>query len=118
MRHEVPEPWNTFLREVNEQLDHEVNLHCYGGFVVAMRYGFERPTGDVDFLAVVPSNALRELLSIAGKGSALADPGKKVKHEEGSTGSVAFVSYGQPFPPDFSSMRFSSCDFRPVSVHR
>lgn len=71
MRREIPEPWNAFLRELDELLDSEVNLHCYGGFVVAMCYGFERPTGDVDVLAVVPSDAIRSVLSLAGKGSPL-----------------------------------------------
>lgn len=71
MQREVPQPWRAFLHEVDEHLHHEAHLHCYGGFVIAMCYGFERPTGDVDFLAVVPSDAIRDLLSIAGKESAL-----------------------------------------------
>jgi hypothetical protein len=71
MPHDVPAPWKAFLSEVDEQLIGEVNLHCHGGFVVAMCYGFARPTGDVDFLAVVPSDAITLLLSLAGKGSPL-----------------------------------------------
>ncbi len=68
---DIPEPWRAFLHEVDEQLDQEVSLHCSGGFVVSMRYGLERPTGDIDFLAIVPPEAMRGVLSLAGKGSAL-----------------------------------------------
>jgi Nucleotidyltransferase of unknown function (DUF6036) len=68
---EIPEPWRGFLAELDGRLTSEANLHCHGGFVVAMCYGFERPTGDVDFLAVVPSDAINLLLSSAGKGSPL-----------------------------------------------
>src|SRR6516225_11681173 len=71
MRHEIPEPWKAFLTELDRELSFEVNLHCHGGFVVAMCYGFQRPTGDVDFLAVVPSEAINLLLSLAGRGSPL-----------------------------------------------
>jgi hypothetical protein len=71
MQPEIPEPWKAFLHEVDKHLDRETSLHCYGGFVVAMFYGLERPTADVDFLAVRPSEALRLLLSIAGKESGL-----------------------------------------------
>ena len=68
---EIPEPWFGFLREIDEQLDDEIHLHCYGGFVVSMCYGFERPTNDVDFLATVPSDSKGRLLALAGRGSAL-----------------------------------------------
>lgn len=71
MRSEIPEPWIGFLRELDEQLSDEVHLHCHGGFVVAMCYGFERPTGDVDFLAIVPSEATSLLLSLGGRDSPL-----------------------------------------------
>ncbi len=71
MPHKIPEPWRAFLVELDGQLDREVSLHCNGGFVVATCYGLERPTGDVDFLAIVPSEALNAVLSLAGKGSPL-----------------------------------------------
>ena len=71
MQPEIPEPWKAFLHEVDKHLDREVNLHCYGGFVIAICYGFERPTADVDFLAVSPSDAIQLLLSVGGKESAL-----------------------------------------------
>ncbi len=68
---EVPEPWKAFLHEVDALLDREIHLHCNGGFVVSVCYGFERPTADVDFLAVTPSDSVKNLISIAGKQSAL-----------------------------------------------
>lgn len=71
MPREVPEPWNGFLHEVDALVDREIHLHCYGGFVVSVCYGFERPTADVDFLAVAPPDSIPRLISIAGKESAL-----------------------------------------------
>lgn len=48
---EVPEPWRGFLKELDELVaaqpqfgDGPVDLHCTGGFVVTMLYGFERTT--------------------------------------------------------------------------
>jgi hypothetical protein len=66
-----PEPWYSFLRELDEQLDQAVELHCFGGFVLAVLYGLQRPTSDVDFLSAVPTSALDQLLSFAGKTSPL-----------------------------------------------
>jgi uncharacterized nucleotidyltransferase DUF6036 len=71
MQHEIPEPWKSFLSDLDEQLDREVSLHCHGGFVVAMCYGFKRPTGDIDFLKVVPYDAINQAIDAAGKGSVL-----------------------------------------------
>jgi len=35
-------------------------------------WGLPRPTGDVDFIEIEPSNATEELVRIAGEGSAIA----------------------------------------------
>lgn len=51
-----PEPWRSFLRELDERLNEAVELHCIGGFVVSMHYGIGRQTADIDFLTVVPWN--------------------------------------------------------------
>jgi len=64
--------WVDFLDAVDAQLSAPVDLHCLGGFVIAVRYGLTRPTADVDVLAAVPHTRLPELLAIAGKGSRLA----------------------------------------------
>lgn len=67
----IPEPWDSFLSEVDAGLSEEVEFHCLGGFVVTVVYGFERPTADVDVLAVVPRGGVERLIGLAGKGSAL-----------------------------------------------
>jgi hypothetical protein len=65
-----PEPWRSFLADVDALLNEDVCLHCCGGFVVTQVYGVARTTSDVDFLGVVP-NIRESLTKIAGKGSAL-----------------------------------------------
>lgn len=53
-------------------LDHPVELHCLGGFVLLARYGSPRPTYDVDFIASIPRDAPSQLLSWAGKDTPLS----------------------------------------------
>lgn len=62
----IPEPWRGFLQDVNRALNRPVEVHCLGGFVL---WGLPRPTGDVDFIEVEPSEASGELIRIAGAGS-------------------------------------------------
>jgi hypothetical protein len=45
-----PEPWRSFLRDLDTQLVGPTELHCFGGFVVAQCYGLMRPTADIDIL--------------------------------------------------------------------
>src|SRR5688572_33488056 len=66
-----PEPWQSFLRELDEHLTEAVELHCIGGFVVSLHYGVGRQTSDIDFLTVVPRTPADDLEAIAGEGSAL-----------------------------------------------
>lgn len=68
---ELVEPWRTFLAELDARAEHEVQLHCWGGFVVTVVYGLARTTADLDVLAAIPFDQLRELASIAGRGSRL-----------------------------------------------
>ena len=71
-RHEmIPEPWHSFLTELNQAASEEVCLHCMGGFVVTQLYGLARPTADVDVLSIVPLSQRAELLQKGGKGSEL-----------------------------------------------
>ncbi len=64
-------PWSTFLGELDEALSEAVALHCIGGFVISLLYGLPRPTGDVDYIAVIPRYRIAELEKIAGRGSKL-----------------------------------------------
>lgn len=65
-------PWREFLAEVDRLLPGPVQLHCLGGFVVAVRYGLPRPTGDVDYVEIIPRDAMEVLQRIAGPESQLA----------------------------------------------
>lgn len=67
----IPEPWMSFLSEIDASLSEEVEFHCLGGFVVTVVYGLARTTADVDVLAVVPRGESESLLEFAGKGSTL-----------------------------------------------
>lgn len=68
----IPEPWLSFLRDVGRKLGRSVEVHCLGGFVLNVLWGLPRPTGDVDFIEIEPSEAGEELLEVAGEGSELA----------------------------------------------
>jgi len=67
----IPKPWDAFLTELDRALDEPVELHCIGGFVVALAYGIGRPTADVDVLEVRPPEARAQLGRLAGLRSAL-----------------------------------------------
>jgi hypothetical protein len=67
----LPPRWNAFLKEVDELLNTSVELHCLGGFVLAVLYGLPRPTGDVDYIAAIPPNTVTDLEQTAGRSSAL-----------------------------------------------
>jgi len=77
----IAEPWLSFLREVDRALDRPVVAHCLGGFILAVLWELPRPTGDVDFIEVEPSDAASELLDIAGDGSELASRYKLHFHQ-------------------------------------
>lgn len=66
-------PWREFLSEVDRLLPGPVELHCLGGFVTAVQYRLDRPTNDVDYVEIIPRDALQVLQQIAGPGSNLAE---------------------------------------------
>lgn len=53
MQINVPEPWLSFLNEIDSFVDEETQLHCIGGFVVTVVYGRDRETSDIDVLTLV-----------------------------------------------------------------
>jgi hypothetical protein len=67
----IPEPWLSFLRELDSMAREDVRLDCMGGFVVTTVYGFSRPTGDLDVLEIAPRDAGRAMLELGMRGSAL-----------------------------------------------
>lgn len=66
---QLPDPWLSFLSELDDLLPESVRLHCIGGFVVRFFYGLMRMTGDIDYYASVPRWI--NLDEIAGRGSLL-----------------------------------------------
>lgn len=68
----LPSPWAQFLDKVDELLPRPVELHCLGGFVLTVLYGLPRPTGDIDYISVIPSNEVGTIEAIAGANSELA----------------------------------------------
>ena len=65
----IPEPWLSFLREIDAFVDKPTQFHCLGGFVVTVVYGLERPTSDLDTLSLVGHPP--GLFDFAGIGSEL-----------------------------------------------
>lgn len=77
----IPEPWLSFLRDVDSALSRHVEVHCLGGFVLSVLWELPRPTGDVDFIEIKPSGAASELNDIAGADSRLAGSHKLRFHQ-------------------------------------
>jgi hypothetical protein len=67
----IPEPWQSFLSDIDATLAEDVDLHCLGGFVITVLYNLARPTADVDVIAITPRSAIESLMSLAGQGSDL-----------------------------------------------
>jgi hypothetical protein len=55
----IPEPWGSFLGELDKMATDPVDFHCIGGFVVTRKYGFKRETNDLDVLSITPKLQLR-----------------------------------------------------------
>jgi hypothetical protein len=72
MKPVLSERWKVFLTEVDAQLPAPVELHCLGGFVLAVCYELPRPTGDVDYIAAIPQSGSENIQAQAGKHSDLA----------------------------------------------
>lgn len=68
---QIPEPWISFLTEIDASVNGKIEFHCLGGFVVTMVYGLARSTADVDVVMIAPRGEIEYLLELAGRGSAL-----------------------------------------------
>jgi hypothetical protein len=68
---EPTEPWRSFLIELDACLTGEVELRCFGGFVVAQHYGLGRETSDIDFVAAITESRADDLEQLAGMHSVL-----------------------------------------------
>lgn len=65
---DLAEPWRGFLAELDRLVNHDVRLHCCGGFVVTMLYGLVRTTADLDVFSIFPIEDQRSLATVAGPG--------------------------------------------------
>jgi uncharacterized nucleotidyltransferase DUF6036 len=68
---DIPEPWRSFLAELDEKATAETRLDCIGGFVVSMEYGFSRETADLDVLVIAPREQVAPLLDLGKQGGPL-----------------------------------------------
>jgi hypothetical protein len=68
---QVPEPWFSFLKELDALVTTTVRLDCIGGFVVTVLYGSGRPTADVDVLEIAPLSAALIFDQVAMQGGEL-----------------------------------------------
>ena len=66
-----PEPWHSFLRDLDDALQTPARLDCIGGFVVTQLYGLVRPTADMDVIELAPREASETLMQIAMQGGPL-----------------------------------------------
>ena len=67
----IPEPWLSFLLDIDLSLESEVSFHCFGGFAITLLYGLPRETSDMDVMSAVVGSHYDELMTLAGNGSAL-----------------------------------------------
>ena len=67
----IPEPWGSFLRELDEMASEPVDFHCIGGFVITRKYGFQRETRDIDVLSIAPNAQLQDFMNKGAEGSEL-----------------------------------------------
>jgi hypothetical protein len=61
----IPEPWFSFLRELDALATESVRMDCIGGFVVTVLYGLTRATADVDVLEIAPRSAADAFCKVA-----------------------------------------------------
>jgi len=71
MLNKIPEPWKSFLTEIDAVLEQETHFHCLGGFVVARLYNLKRETSDLDFISCIPRENDLRFYELAGEGSKL-----------------------------------------------
>jgi hypothetical protein len=68
----LPEPWLSFLKELDPIAGEPTKIPCVGGFAVTQYYGSTRTTIDLDVIDVAPISSRNRLLEAGGKGSELA----------------------------------------------
>jgi|ERR1700730_7335759 len=67
----IPEPWLSFLADIDAFVSEPVELHCLGGFLLTVLYDAPRSTADVDVIAITPRTEIEPLMRWAEQGSEL-----------------------------------------------
>ena len=68
----LPEPWHSFLQEIDAAASGSLRLDCIGGFVVTQLYGLDRPTTDIDVIVLAPAEIASVISALASRGGPLA----------------------------------------------
>jgi hypothetical protein len=58
----LPEPWLSFLMELDPIAGEPTKIPCIGGFAVTQHYGSARTTVDLDVIDVAPTASTNRLL--------------------------------------------------------
>jgi Nucleotidyltransferase of unknown function (DUF6036) len=66
-----PEPWRSFLKELDQRATEETRVDRMGGFVVTVLYGFSRETSDLDVLLIAPQEQAASLVAVGIQGGNL-----------------------------------------------
>jgi len=67
----VPEPWKSFLGEIDDTISSPLRFDCLGGFVVTLLYGMTRTSADIDVFEVAPNSASQMVMQMAMQGGPL-----------------------------------------------
>ncbi len=67
----APQPWRSFLEELDQRAIQETRMDCMGGFVVTVLYGFSRETSDLDVLLIAPREQGKPLLELGAQDGSL-----------------------------------------------
>jgi hypothetical protein len=113
-------PWREFLSAIDKRLSGPVQIHCLGGFVVTVRHGRVRMTGDLDYIEIVPPQSASELEAIAGERSDLA---KKYGVRIHSAGVADLPdSYkerlAELFPSEFTNLRLLAVEAHDLALSK
>jgi len=112
-----PEPWRSFLQELDAQLKGVVTLRCLGGFVVTQQYGLGRSTSDIDVLSVTAASPEDNVEALAGLRSGLHKKYRVyLQYVSIATPPCNYVDRLQPMFPDASWTKLKLFALDPVDL--
>jgi len=116
----LPNPWRAFLVDVDRRLPRSIEIHCLDGFVAALYYDLPRPTNDLDYIEVVPHDAMVTLQEIAGVESPLAEKHRvHVQHVGVASLPESYAErLTEPFPRRFERLRLFALDAHDLALSK